>query len=133
MNGSSVSTIKRAQKESLLFREISRLFMQTALDDTRLQGLCVNRVKLSPDKGVCTVYFYTAQGPEYFDQLLDVLKLYKPSLRKALASTIRSRYVPELIFAFDTHFEKQCRIETLISSLDTPTDTTQDSQQEEGD
>jgi ribosome-binding factor A len=125
MDGSSVSAIKRAQKESLLFREISRLFMQTALDDTRLQGLCVNRVKLSSDKSVCTVYFYTAQGPEHFNQVLNILTLYKPSLRKALASTIKSRYVPDLVFAFDAHFEKQCRIESLLSSLDT-TDTTQE-------
>lgn len=113
----SVSQIKRSQKESLLFREISQLFMKTAMDDSRLRELCINRVKLSPDKGLCTVYFYTSKGEEYFNEVLSTLKLYKPSLRKALASTIKGRYVPELVFKFDTNFEKQCRIEELLDQI----------------
>lgn len=116
---SSVSTIKKAQKESLLFREISKLFGQTILDDSRLMGLCVNRVKLSPDKGVATVYFYTAQGESHFNELFHVLVLYKPSLRKALAAKINQRYTPELVFKFDQNFEKQCRIESLLEKIKT--------------
>ncbi len=116
---SSVSNVKRAQKESLLFREISQLFLQASLDDSRLQGITVNRVQLSPDKGVCTVFFYTAQGEEHFNQILRQLTLYKPSLRKALASTVKSRYTPELVFKFDKQFEKTQRIEQLIESVKT--------------
>lgn len=116
---SSVSAIKKAQKESLLFREISQLFMQTALDDSRLSSVCISRVKLSPDKGVCTVYFYTPEGETRFSELLNVLILYKPSLRSAIASRIRSRYTPELIFKFDKNFEKQCRIEELLEHIKT--------------
>ncbi len=119
MASSSVSTIKRAQKESLLFRKISQLFAQTALDDTRLQEICINRVKLSPDKGVCTVYFYTTEGEARFQELLPILVLYKPSLRKALASSIKSRYTPELVFAFDKNFEKQCRLENILENIKT--------------
>lgn len=114
---SSVPNVKRAQKESLFFREISKLFMQATMDDKRLQGLFVNRVHLSPDKGLCTVFFYTAQGEEYFNEQLSILTLYKPSLRKALASTIKGRYVPDLIFKFDKQFEKQQRIEELIEQV----------------
>ncbi len=111
---SFVSNVKRAQKESLLFREISQLFMQTALDDPRLNDVMVHRVQLSQDKGVCTVYFYTDKGEERFKEILNVLVLYRPSLRKALAAKIRSRYTPELIFKFDTQFEKQQRIDQLL-------------------
>src|SRR6476659_8209315 len=99
---SFVPNVKNAQKESLLFREIAQLFMRAAQDDSRLNDIMVHRVQLSPDKGVCTVYFYTSQGEEQFKKLLDVLVLYKPSLRKALATRIRSRYTPELIFKFDS-------------------------------
>lgn len=116
---SSVPNVKRAQKESLFFREISQLFLQATMDDKRLQGIFVNRVALSPDKGLCTVYFYTAEGEETFKNILPVLTLYKPSLRKALASTIKGRYVPELIFKFDTTYEKQQRIEELIEHVRT--------------
>ena len=116
---SSAPNVKRAQKESLLFREISQLFLQASMDDSRLQGLFVNRVHFSPDKGLCTVYFYSAKGEEYFNEIIHTLMLYKPSMRKALASTIKGRYVPDLIFKFDKQFEKQQRIESLIEQVRT--------------
>lgn len=111
---SFVPNVKRAQKESLFFREIAQLFMQASQDDTRLKDIMIHRVQLSPDKGVCTVYFYTDQGEEQFKKILNVLVLYKPSLRKALAARIRSRYTPELIFKFDAQFEKELRIDQLL-------------------
>lgn len=113
----SVSSIKKSQKESLLFRAIAQLFTQTMLDDKKLQGLFINRVKLSDDKSVCTVYFYTTGGLEDFREKLQTLILYKPSMRHALAKTIKSRYTPELIFKFDDQFEKQQRIEGLLEKV----------------
>lgn len=119
MTNSSVSAIKRAQKQSVFLREISKLFMQIAMDDPKLQNLTVSRVELSPDKSLCKVYFYTSQGKEHLDELLGILKQYKPAVRKALASTIQSRYVPDLVFEFDSHFEKQMRIEKLLDTVKT--------------
>ena len=114
----SISNVKRAQKESLLFREISQLFLQAGLDDPKLQTITINRVALSPDKGVCTVFFYSSEGEETFTKkLLPILMQYKSSLRKALASRIRSRYTPELIFTFDNQFEKQMRLEELMERV----------------
>ncbi len=111
--------IRRAQKESLLFKEISILFNQLMLDDSRLKDISVNRVKLSPDKGLCTVYFYTNKGEQYFKEILETLKLYKPSLRKSLAEKINSRRVPELVFKFDEQFEKQFKMEQLLEEIKT--------------
>ncbi len=116
---SSVSSIKRAQKESLILREVSQLFLQTSLDDPRLTELSIHRVQLSPDKGVCSLYFYTPLGEERFKELLSVLLSYKPSLRKALASRIQARYTPELVFKFDKQFDKQQRVEELLERVKT--------------
>lgn len=116
---SSVSNVRRAQKESLFLREISQLFLQASMDDTRLQALSITRVQLSPDKGMCTVYFYTPQGEEHFKDMLRILILYKPSLRKALASSIQSRYTPDLMFRFDAQFDKVHRIEELLERVKT--------------
>lgn len=71
----TVRNIKKAQKESLLFREISRLFMQTAMDDSRLQNVVLSRVTLSDDKGVCYIYFYSYKGKEHFNEVLSVKTL----------------------------------------------------------
>ena len=111
------SAIKRAQKESQLLQEISKLLLQLTLDDHRLQGLFVNRVKLSPDKSICTVFFYTANGQAEFEEKVGSLILYKPSLRKAIAQIIPSKYVPEFVFKFDDQFEKQQRIDQLLDKI----------------
>ena len=44
INSSATAAIKRAQKESLLLREISNMFHSISMDDSRLAGLFVNRV-----------------------------------------------------------------------------------------
>ncbi len=117
MAESPVKSIKTSQKESVFFREISQLFMETALDEPALQGLTISRVKLSPDGGLCTIYFYTSEGLPYFERILPILKLYKPSLRKALATKVQARYTPELIFKYDEQFEKQLRLEGILEKV----------------
>jgi len=109
--------VRRAQKESLFLKEISQLFHHIAIDDPKLSGLAVNRVRLSADKSICFVLFYSPDGKEDFDSKFEHLKLYKPSMRKALSQAINARYTPELVFQYDEQFEKQDRIENLISKL----------------
>lgn len=117
MNSSS-GNVRRAQKESLLFREVSRLFLEASLDDPKLQSITINRVGLSPDKSICTIFFYTPEGSDYFEKdLLPILMQYKVSLRRALAARIQSRYTPELQFAYDRQFEKQLHLEMLLEEV----------------
>ena len=113
----STQSIKKSQKESLLFRAIAQLFADTTLDDKRLIGVAVSRVKLSDDKGVATVYFYTPGGLEEFKEKLKTILLYKSSLRRALARSIHSRYTPELIFKYDDQFEKHQRLEGILEQI----------------
>lgn len=116
-NSSNLSHIKRSQKESLLLRELSKMLLQLSLDDAELNGLFINRVELSKNKGVCIIYFYDPNGREIFEHKKRRLILYKPSLRKGIASTLDGRYTPELKFAFDEQFEKQQRIENILETV----------------
>ena len=115
VNSSATSAIKRAQKESLLLREISNMYHSITMEDDRLSGLFVNRVELSSDRGWVTIYFFTLDGYEKFEEQLEILKLYKPSIRKGLASEIKGRYVPDLKFAYDAKFEKQQSLELAMA------------------
>lgn len=119
MDNIRARSIKREQKESQLFKEVSQLFLQITMEDSSLQSLFVSRVKLSPDKGMCSIFFYTDEGPEAFREYMKKLILYKPSLRSALAARIPGRYVPNLSFKFDAKFEKQQRIEQLLEKIKT--------------
>ena len=62
--------IKRAQKESYFFREISQLFLQITIDEPRLSGLYINRISLSPDGGSITVLFLASNGRPEFEEKL---------------------------------------------------------------
>lgn len=112
-----IQDIKRSQKEALFLRELSKMFHNICLDDNRLDGLFINRVELSGDKSLCRVFMYTSQGHKKYEEQLEFLKLYKPSLRKGLGQTINSRYVPDIRFFFDAKFEKQNRLETLLHQV----------------
>lgn len=122
MTHSRVSDIKRSQKERLLFRELSQLYLQLVLDNPPLRNLSLSRVRLSPDKSMCTLFFYTDEGIDAFKEYLEILKLYRPSLRKAIAGKIESRYVPDLRFKFDETYEKQEAFEELMEQIKTGDD-----------
>ncbi len=111
------SSIKKNQKESLLKREISALLQQASMDYPDLFGLSVSHVTLSDDKGVCSIFFYSPEGKDIFEQKFDTLLLFKKSLRQALARRIPGRYVPELIFKYDEQLEKQLAIERLLDQI----------------
>lgn len=117
MNNPKIQLIKKGRKESLLLREISKLFLQASLDDERVRGLFITHVALSRDKGVCFVYFFSQDGQEDFDKKFEILKLYKPSMRKAVGQSVKCRYVPELVFKYDAQFEKQKKVEDLFDKL----------------
>lgn len=112
-----IDSIKRAQKESLYFRVIAKLFSQAALDDSELRNIYMTRVTLNRDKSICYVYFSSDSGREHFEKVLQQLKLYKPSLRKAVASEIRSKRIPQIVFKYDEQLEKQLKIENLIEKI----------------
>lgn len=115
-------SIKRAQKEALYLRTISDLFREAATEDSRLRGITVERVQISPDGSMCTVFFFTAEGSAIFEEKLEYLKLYKPSLRKAFAQALNQRRTPDFIFKYDQQFAKAERIRNLIDSLHIPDD-----------
>lgn len=117
INNSNLSHIKRSQKESLLLRELSKMLLELSLDDSELSGLFINRVELSKNKGVCIIYFYDQDGIEAFKEKNKKLLLYKPSMRKAIATTLDGRYTPELKFLFDEQFDKQQRIENILETV----------------
>lgn len=109
--------IKRAQRESYFLHEIGNLFRQIAIDEPRIQGIYINKVSLSSDGGTCVVLFLAQNGKQEFEEKLQTLILYKPSIRAALAKMSHGRYTPNLIFRYDDGYEKTERINLLIDKL----------------
>jgi ribosome-binding factor A len=108
---------KQAQKESLYYQEIAELFRQAALDHPELKDIFPQRVTVSGDLGMCTVFFFSPQGPDYFEKHLKDLILFKPSLRAAIARRISARRVPDFRFLYDKTVEKQERLASLFTKI----------------
>ena len=111
------SFIKKNQKESLIRRQVGLLLQQAALDYPQLQEFAVTRVVLSNNKSTAAIFLYSTNGSEAFKQNLPFLKLFGPSLRKALAQTLVSKYVPEVRFFYDAAQEKQQALERLLDQI----------------
>ena len=117
MNNKRVYEIKRAQKKAQLLRILSSLFVEASLDNEKLFGFYINRIELSPDKSNCYVYFCAPRGKDDFKENLELLKLYKPSMRAALSKQLNGRYTPQLTFRFDELHVKARNIDDLLNKL----------------
>lgn len=125
MHKSTVADVKRERKKSMYLRELSALIDTIAEEQLAVREVYLSRLELSADGGICYLYFaaiapMNAEQPgaeERYVQALDVLKLYRPSLRKALAHGLQARYTPELMFLFDEKREKLDRINELLDKV----------------
>lgn len=109
---------KREQKTALFFREISSLIQSLSLDEPKLFKIFVSRAKLSKDYRICFVYFSTySDNKKDFDEALEILKLYKPSLRSAISKSIPSKYMADLVFLYDESKEKEREINKLLDEV----------------
>ncbi len=109
--------VKRAQKESFLLRELSQLISKLIEDQPILATISATRVDLSKGKGICNVYFSSTEGKEGFLKALEVLKLYRNSLRNALSKARQSRHTPELMFLYDEQLEREMRMHKLLDTV----------------
>ncbi len=104
----------RRQKRvgSLIKEELSRLFVEEF--QNLLSGLItITRIEMSSDLKSAHVYlsFY---GPKKQEEILEVIEKKKGYLRKSIASKVKLKYNPKLIFSIDRTPEYEERIEKLM-------------------
>jgi len=106
--------ISRRQKRvgSLIKEELSRLLIEGFQDS--LSGIItITQIEMSKDLKTAYVYisFY---GQKKKEEILELLEKKKGYLRKSIASKIKLKYNPMLIFSIDRTFEYEERIEKLM-------------------
>lgn len=117
MSENRVGNQKRAKRESLIRKELSKLFLSIKISDPELEDLYINSIELSIDKGSAYVLFFSMKGEDNFNEKLSHLILYKPSMRKALSQILDSRYTPQIVFRYDKMMEKQAKIVDLLDKV----------------
>ncbi len=108
----------------MIQQEISRLLVK-GLKDPRIGFVTITAVEMTPDLHLARVYF-TVMGDEAARrENRKGLTSAIPFFRREIGKCLRMRYVPDLIFEYDTSLEYGNRIETLLRDLQTGDDNAQ--------
>jgi ribosome-binding factor A len=100
----------------VLRHALAEILLRGEIVDPDLRGMLItiSEVRASPDIRNATVYIQTA--PEQAKKAVEVLSRHRKFLRGALARRVDLRYVPDLIFRFDSSINEASRIDTLLRS-----------------
>ncbi len=107
----------RRQKRvaSLIKEEVSRLLIEEI--QSSFSGLItVTRVEMTADLKTAHIYL-SIYGTEQEQAILELLDKKKGFLRKSVASKVKLKYNPMLIFSTDPSPEYQSRIDRLLDDM----------------
>ncbi len=106
-------------KQNRLDQEVKKIISETLITeikDPRLSGMItVTGVKVTRDYSFATVYITAYDGD--LDEVMLALNKSKGVFKRAIASQMKIRKIPELIFKYDDSFENGMHIEELLNSL----------------
>lgn len=107
----------RRQKRvsNLIKEELSRLFI-TSFQDSTSGLITITHVSMSKDLKNAHVYL-SILGHSPKQEILDLINARKGYLRKTIASKIKLKYNPMLIFSLDESFDFEERIQEVMKTL----------------
>ena len=88
--------------------------LQFELHDARLGFITVTGVKVSPDLGHARVFVSFLSEGKARDEAMKALEASRGFVRHHVATSLRLRRTPEIVFTIDTSIEQGARIENLL-------------------
>ena len=124
---------KRQQKFSrVLQKELAEVFQRDVSHILQGAYISITLVRVSPDLGVAKVYLSLLLTNNQ-KEVLQEIRVNTKAIRHALAQRIKDqvRVVPELIFYLDDSAEYAAHMDKIISGLDIPPPSDDDTAPEE--
>jgi bifunctional oligoribonuclease and PAP phosphatase NrnA len=110
-------TVKRADRVGpAIFEEISKLLV-TKLEDPRLKGITLTKVKMTPDLRIARVNFSLIGGQPQIDAALAGFESARRIIRRAIADAVSLRYLPDLEFFYDPNPAYADKIDGIIREI----------------
>ncbi len=106
------SSRKDVQKVQALIARNVKDIVSTEIRNENLGFMTITDVEVSSDHSYCTIFVSFLNNAK---NSLETLNRAKGFVRSRLAKKINLRRVPEIRFVLDDTFEKQQRLENLIS------------------
>lgn len=106
---------RQKRVSSLIKEELSRLLIEV-IQDSSSGLITVTSVEVSKDLRSAYVYL-SLLGTQDKDRLLGLLEKRKGFLRKSIASRVKLKYNPMLIFSLDETSDYQEKIEKVLKDI----------------
>jgi ribosome-binding factor A len=107
---------RRQKRVSNVIKEALSRFIIESLQDSSSGLITITRVSMSKDLKNAHVYLSILGHPSK-QEILDLFNERKGHLRKVIASQIKLKYNPMLIFSLDDSFEYEENIQKVIKTL----------------
>ena len=109
--------VTRRQKRvgSLIKEEVSRLLIEL-IQNSSSGFITVTKVEMSNDLKTAYIYF-SVFGSEQKEIILELLEARKGYLRKSIASKVKLKYNPMLIFSLDPSIEYEEKIDKALEKI----------------
>jgi len=108
-------TRRQKRVASLIKEELSR-FLIEVIQDTSSGLITITNVSMSKDLKTAKVYLSMYQHDKE-SMILETLNKRKGYLRKSIASKIKLKYNPMLIFSIDPLFNYEKKIDEIFNSI----------------
>lgn len=106
----------RSERVADQLYHIIALACLTELDDPRLKGLEITRVRMTKDLRIARVYFHLREGTEENKKLAKKgLSSASGFFKQKLKEEMNFRYMPQLEFFYDETLELEEKLEDLMS------------------
>jgi ribosome-binding factor A len=110
----------KQERMSGRIRDILSVLLMREVSDPRLEGVTVTSVKLDPELMFATVMVNALGDEGRRDEIMAALKRAKGFLRREVASRVRLRNAPELLFRWDEGLERAERVNRIFDDLTIP-------------
>ena len=109
---------RRQKKVASLIKEVLSHSLIESLQDSFSGLITVSKTRMTPDLKTAHVYL-TYFGQKEDKSILEILEKRKGYLRKSIASKIKLKYNPLLIFSLDPTREYEENIDKILERLKT--------------
>lgn len=103
----------------LIHKNLSNL-LQKDIHDPRLEMATITGVRMSRDLRKAMIYFAISGPPAAKDQAISGFESAMGFVKRALASRLGLRYMPELKFFYDESFDYGSKIDKVLESVKKP-------------